>query len=82
VHTRPNRSRSGSTLSPVMRARLRPLRYWGPILLGFVLLVVAHSASPVVAYVLVIAAFVLVFEGGTAMFARAGTTGGLKDFHQ
>ena len=82
MHTRPNRSRSGSTLSPVMRARLRPLRYWGPILLGLVLLVVAYSVPPVVAYVLVIAAFVLMIEGGTAMFARAGSTGGLKDFHQ
>ena len=33
-------------------------------------------------YVLVIASFALFFEAGTAWFARAGGTGGLKDFRQ
>jgi hypothetical protein len=37
---------------------------------------------PWATYVLVIAAFALLFEAGTAWFARAGGGGGLKDFRQ
>ena len=37
---------------------------------------------PVVTYVLVIVSFMLLFEVGTALFERAGGTGGLKDFKQ
>ena len=33
-------------------------------------------------YVLVLVAFALLFEAGTAWFARAGGTGGLKDYRQ
>ncbi len=65
-----------------MRAKLGPLRYLGPLILAFGCLLAAYYVSPVVAYVLVIAAFVLMFEGGTAWFARAGGTGGLKSYRQ
>lgn len=65
-----------------MRRQLRLLRYWGPVVLACVCLVVAYSVPPVVTYVLVIVAFMLLFEAGTAMFARAGGTGSLKDFKQ
>ena len=65
-----------------MRRQLRLLRYWGPMVLACVCLVVAYSVPPVVTYVLVIVAFMLLFEAGTAMFARAGGTGGLKDYKQ
>ena len=65
-----------------MRAKLRPLRYIGPLVLAVACLVVAYSVPPVVTYVLVIVAFVLLFEVGTAWFEKAGGTGGLKDFRQ
>ena len=65
-----------------MRAKLRPLRYIGPLVLAVACLVVAYSVPPVVTYVLVIVAFMLLFEVGTAWFAKAGGTGGLKDFRQ
>jgi hypothetical protein len=65
-----------------MRAKLRRLRYWGPLTLGAVCLFVAVYVPPFPAYVLIIAAFALLFEAGTAWFARAGGRGGLKDFHQ
>jgi hypothetical protein len=65
-----------------MRAKLRPLRYWGPAVLAVACLVVAYSVPPVVTYVLVIASFMLLFEAGTAWFAKAGGTGSLKDFKQ
>ena len=42
----------------------------------------AGSVSPIVAYVLTIAAFVLVFEGGVSLYERVGRTGGIKDFRQ
>ena len=45
-------------------------------------LVAAYYVPPWVTYVLVIASFGLLFEAGTAWFARAGGTGGLKDFRQ
>jgi len=65
-----------------MRAKLRPLRYWGPVLLAVVCLIVAYSVPPWAQLVLVIASFMLLFEVGTALFEKAGGTGGLKDFRQ
>jgi len=59
-----------------MRAKLRPLRYWGPCVLACVCLAVAYSVPPWATYVLVIVALSLLFEVGTALFARAGGTGG------
>ncbi|MEA2135504.1 MAG: hypothetical protein QOC68_3413 [Solirubrobacteraceae bacterium] len=65
-----------------MRAKLKRLRYLGPLFLATACLVVAYYVPPWVTYVLVIASFGLLFEAGTAWFARAGGTGGLKDFRQ
>ena len=65
MHTRPDRTRRGSTLRS-MRAKLRRLRYWGPLILAVVCLVAAYHVPPFVTYVLVIASFVLLFEAGTA----------------
>jgi hypothetical protein len=65
-----------------MRAQLRRLRYVGPLVIACACLVVAYYVPPWVTYVLVIASFCLLFEAGTAWFARAGGTGGLKDYRQ
>ena len=65
-----------------MRAMLRRLRYWGPFVLAWVCLIVGYSVPPWAQYVLVIVAFGLIFEAGTAWFAKAGGTGSLKDFRQ
>ena len=65
-----------------MRAKLRSLRYWGPLILAVCCLVAAYYVPPWVTYVLIIAVFGLLAEAGTAWFARAGGTGGLKDFRQ
>ena len=65
-----------------MRALLRRMRYWGPVLLAFGCLAAAYYVPPLVTYVLVIASFMLLFEAGTAWFARAGGAGGLKDYRQ
>ena len=65
-----------------MRAKLRRLRYIGPLLLACACLVAGYYVPPCATYVLVIAAFALLFEAGTAWFARAGGTGGLKDYRQ
>ena len=65
-----------------MRAKLRRLRYWGPLIAAAACLVAASYVPPWVTYVLVIASFMLLFEACTAWFARAGGTGGLKDFRQ
>ena len=65
-----------------MRAKLRRLRYIGPLVVAIACLVAGYYVPPFVTYVLVIASFALLFEAGTAWFARAGGTGGLKDFRQ
>jgi Sec-independent protein secretion pathway component TatC len=78
VHTRP----IGRSTLHSMRAVLRTMRYWGPVVVACACLIAAYSVPPVVTYVLVIVAFVLLFEVGTALFERAGGTGGLKDFRQ
>ena len=65
-----------------MRAKLRRLRYIGPLIIACCCLAAAYYVPPFVTYVLVIASFVLLFEAGTAWFARAGGAGGLKDYRQ
>ena len=42
----------------------------------------ASLVPPLVAYGLIVLAFGLCFDAGTAWLARAGGTGGLKDFRQ
>ena len=89
MHTRPDRSGArwfearggGSTLAHVTtRSRVR---CYTPLVIGAICLGVAGSVSPIVAYALTISAFVLFFEGGLALYERAGgRTGGMKDFHQ
>ena len=65
-----------------MRDKLRPLRYWGPIVVACICLAVGNSVPPWATYVLVVVAFLLLFEVGTAWFAKAGGTGGMNDFKQ
>ncbi len=57
-------------------------RYWLPLLAGTLCLVVASWTSPLATYALIIASFALIFDGATALFARAGGTGGLRDNKQ
>ena len=88
MHTRPDRSRAKvvaagrgrSTLAHVTtRSRVR---CYSPLVIAGVCLVVAQSVTPVLAYVLTIAAFVLAFEGGLSLYERVSHTGGMKDFRQ
>ena len=62
-----------------MRAKLR---CYGPLVLAGICLTVAYCVPPVVAYVLTMAAFVLVFEGGLSLYERTSHAGGMKDFRQ
>jgi hypothetical protein len=65
-----------------MRAKLRRLRYIGPLVLACACLTAAYYVPPWVTYVLVIASFGLLFEAGTAWFARANGTGSMKNYRQ
>ena len=65
-----------------MRAKLRRLRYVGPLILATACLVVAGYVAPWVSYLLVLAFFALLFDVATAWFAHLGGTGGLKDYRQ
>ena len=58
------------------------VRCFTPLVIAGVCLTVAQSTSPIVAYVLTIAAFVLAFEGGLSLYERVSNTGGIKDFRQ
>ena len=59
-----------------------PSRWMTPLPPPGVVKLWMRSVPPVVTYILVIVSFVLLFEVGTALFERAGGTGGLKDFKQ
>ena len=65
-----------------MSAKLRRLRYVGPLILATACLVVASYVSPLLSYLLVLACFALVFDVATAWFAHMGGSGGLKDYRQ
>jgi hypothetical protein len=56
-------------------------RCYAPLGAAAACLVVAQSVTPVAAYVLTIAAFVLFFEGGLSLYERANG-GSMKDFQQ
>jgi hypothetical protein len=58
------------------------LRYWAPLIAGLVCLIASKSVSPLLAYVLIVVAFVLVLDGATALFARATRGGRLSDNRQ
>jgi Mg2+/citrate symporter len=58
------------------------LRHLVEIIAAFVLLFVASSVGPVVGLVLIVTAFALVLDAGTAWFASATGTGGMTDYKQ
>jgi hypothetical protein len=68
--------------APFMRAAFATVRYWGPLVAGFMCLVATSFVGPIVAWLLIIAAFGLILDGATAMFERAGSTGGLTSHRQ
>ena len=65
-----------------MRDAVATARYWGPMLAGFLCLVAGTMAGPIVTWLLFIAGVGLVLDGATAMFERAGATGGLHTHRQ
>jgi hypothetical protein len=58
------------------------VRFKLPLATAAVCLVAAGFVPPVVAYLLVVAGFGFALDAGTAWLARAGGTGGMKDFKQ
>ncbi len=65
-----------------MRAALHTARYWGPLLAGFLCFVASSMVGALGAWLLIIAGFGLILDGATAMFARAGGTGGITSHRQ
>jgi hypothetical protein len=74
-------TRAASTLSG-MRAVLATIRYWLPIVAGLLCLVATAWVGPIAGWLLIILAFGLILDGGTAMFEKAGRTGGISDHRQ
>ena len=66
-----------------MRSLLESKRYWLP-LAGAAGCFFAASivVVPILAWLLIIAAFGLVLDAGTAWLAKAGSTGGMRDYKQ
>jgi hypothetical protein len=58
------------------------VRYWLPLLAAAVCLGVATQVPPIPAYVLIVAAFALVFDVSTKLFEQAGRGGRLTDHRQ
>jgi hypothetical protein len=65
-----------------MSSRRFALRYGGPLVLALICLIVADYVSPILGYVLVIAAFFFFFEVATSLWERAGGTGGMEQYKQ
>lgn len=65
-----------------MRAALGTARYWLPLVAGFVCVIVSTFVGPIAAWLLIIAGFGLLLDGGTAMWERAGSTGNLTTYRQ
>jgi hypothetical protein len=62
---------------------MRSLRYWLPIVGAVALLVLSRTVdSPLVAYLMIVAAAGLFFDVGTALLAGASRTGGMHDHRQ
>jgi hypothetical protein len=70
-----------STL-PGMHGVAGTARYWGPLAAGFLCLIAAFFAGPVVTWLLTLLAFGLILDGATAMWERAGGTGNLSNHRQ
>jgi hypothetical protein len=62
--------------------RIVGVRYWLPLLATVVCLVAATMVPPLVAYVLIVAAFALVFDVSTKWFQQTGSGGRLTDHRQ
>ena len=60
----------------------RTVRYWGPLVAGFLCLIVAQNVGAIAGYVLWIAAFALILDGATATWARNGRAGSLTTHRQ
>ncbi len=58
------------------------MRFALPLIAAVACLYGASLTPPLVAYVLIIAAFACFFDAGTAWLAKATGAGGLKDFRQ
>ncbi len=58
------------------------MRFVLPLIAAVACLFGASVTPPLVAYLLIIAAFGLCFDAGTAWLAKAAGAGGLKDFRQ
>jgi hypothetical protein len=65
-----------------MRDALRRLHCWVSLTVGLGCLIVGLSTPPAVALALFLVACGLLLDGATAMWARAGGTGGLHDHRQ
>ena len=65
-----------------MRAAVTTVRYWLPLVAGFICLVAALFVSAILAWLLMMLAFGLLLDGTTAMWERAGSTGNLWTHRQ
>jgi hypothetical protein len=65
-----------------VRAALDTVRYWGPLVAGFLCIVISVFVGPIADWLLLIAGFGLLLDGCTAMWEKAGSTGNLTTYRQ
>ena len=65
-----------------MRAVARTARCWGPLVVGFLCLIAASFVGPTVAWILMILALGLIFDGAATMWVRACGAGNLTTHRQ
>ncbi len=70
------------TYACAIRAVIASIRYWLPIVAGFVLVIATLFAGPILTWLMLTIAFGLILDGTTAMWERAGSIGNLSTHRQ
>ena len=65
-----------------MRTVRETIRYWLPLVAAGACLIAGRWTPPLVTFALIVLALGLIFDVATALFAKAGGTGGLSSNRQ
>jgi hypothetical protein len=65
-----------------VRTVVATARYWAPFVFSALCLTIACFVGATAAWILLLFAFGSLLDGATAMFERAGSTGGLTTYRQ
>ena len=65
-----------------MRGVLGTARYWLPFVAGMACMIAVQYVGAILGWILIIAGFGLIIDGGTKLWEKAGSTGNLTTYKQ